>query len=88
MNRRVGVFLFTLFGFLLWLYMATDLSTIDKWWSVVSTKEITTTNTDRTVITPPTSFEYSLVKLFSGMVVFLLLGSLLSFLVREKVQRN
>jgi hypothetical protein len=78
MNRLVGVFLFTLFGFLLWLYLASNHSTPDDWWTVKYISEIHTEDNDIKII--PHHFSISPIKVFISSVAFILLGTLLSII--------
>lgn len=82
MNRVIIVGLFTFLSFLLWLYLATDHTAADNWWSVVTINEITSENEGITAIIP--TYSVSLLKVFSGLVVFILFGTLLSFIVRKR----
>ncbi|MBM7620087.1 hypothetical protein JOC95_001939 [Bacillus tianshenii] len=84
MNRLVGVFLFTLFSYLLWLYLASNHSTPDDWWTVKYIRETHTEDNDIKVI--PHHFSTSSIKVLIGSGVFILLGTLLSIFVREKTK--
>lgn len=82
MNRLVGVFLFTLFSYLLWLYLASNHSTSDDWWTVKYIKEIHKEDSD--IKMNPPNFSTSPIKILIGSVIFILLGTLLSIFVRKK----
>ena len=78
MNRLVGVSLFTLFSFLLWLYLASNHSTPDDWWTVKYIREINIHASDIKMI--PDHFSISPVKILIGTGIFFILGTLLSIL--------
>lgn len=75
MNRKIGVFLFVFFCYLLWLYFAIYESSIDNWWTVNEIKQAT----DDTV-----QIGVSLVKVFVGTVIFTLSGFIFYVLLRKR----
>ncbi|GAA0466273.1 hypothetical protein [Alkalibacillus silvisoli] len=87
MSRIEAVALFTMFSFLIWLYVSANHSTIDDWWTVKSIREITLENEDITIISPP-NFTISPIKVLSGLVIFIILGIMLSLLVMKRRRLN
>ena len=75
MNRKIGVFLFVFFCYLLWLYIAIYESSIDNWWTVNEIKQATRDTVQLGI---------SLVKVFAGTVIFTLSGFILYVLLRMK----
>ncbi|MFS0862381.1 hypothetical protein [Fredinandcohnia sp. 179-A 10B2 NHS] len=75
MNRKIGVFLFTFFGFLTWLFLAIYFSTEGDWWTVVTVEQ---TSYDTFV------GSVSLIRIVVGFFVFLIGGVLLYGLVRKR----
>mgnify|MGYP003502162768 CR=1 FL=1 len=75
MNRKIRVFLFVFFCYLLWLYFAIYESSIDNWWTVNVIKHAT----DDTV-----QIGVSLVKVFVGTVIFTLSGFIFYLLLRKR----
>ncbi|MFE7065100.1 MULTISPECIES: hypothetical protein [Sutcliffiella] len=84
MNRLVGVFLFTLFSYLLWLYVASNHSTPEDWWTVKHIRKTHTENNDIKMI--PHHFSTSPIKVLIGSGFFILLGILLSIFVRKETK--
>ena len=74
MNRKMGIFIFVYFCFLIWLYFAIYESSIDNWWTVL---EITQ-ETDHIV-----DIEVSLVKVLIGMIIFTISGFLINLLLSK-----
>ncbi|MHA6252245.1 hypothetical protein [Oceanobacillus sp. CAU 1775] len=85
-NRLIGVCLFTFLGFLLWLYLASNHSTVDDWWTVKKTTKITSINQDITMVITPEHHVVSPMRVLIGLSVFILLGFLLSFIVKERTE--
>ena len=75
MHRKIGVFLFVFFCYLLWLYIAIYESSIDNWWTVNEIKQATRDTVQLGI---------SLVKVFAGTVIFTLSGFILYVLLRIK----
>ena len=75
MNRKIGVFLFVFFCYLIWLYFAIYESSINNWWTV---NEIKQTTYDTVQI------GVSLVKVFVGTVLFTLSGFVFYLLLRKR----
>lgn len=75
LNRKIGVFLFTFFGFLTWLFLAIYFSTEDDWWTVLTVEQ---TSSDTFV------GSVSLLRILVGFAVFLIGGVLLYGLIRRK----
>lgn len=75
MNRKIGVFLFVFFCYLIWLYFAIYESSIDNWWTV---NEIQQETYDTVQI------GVSLVKVFVGTVIFTLNGFVFYLLLRKR----
>ncbi|OCA81875.1 hypothetical protein F7984_15475 [Pradoshia sp. D12] len=75
MNRKIRVFLFVFFCYLLWLYFAIYESSIYNWWTVNVIKHAT----DDTV-----QIGVSLVKVFVGTVIFTLSGFIFYLLLRKR----
>lgn len=84
MKRIMGVFLFTFFGFLIWLYLASNHSTPDDWWTVKYIKETHSEDNDIKMI--PHHFSTSPIKVLIGSGFFILLGILLSIFVRKETK--
>ncbi|TYS73156.1 hypothetical protein [Sutcliffiella horikoshii] len=82
----MGVFIFTFFSFLIWLYLASNHSTPDDWWTVKYVKETYTVDNEVKMI--PHHFSTSLLKVIIGTGIFILLGTLLSFFVINRKQRR
>lgn len=85
-QKKIGVWLFTFLSFLLWLYLAANHSNVDDWWTVKSTSEITLKNKDLSVISP-IHFRISPIKVFIGLAVFILLGTVLSSVVVKRERK-
>ena len=75
MNRKISVFLFVFFCYLIWLYFAIYESSSDNWWTVNEIKQVT----DDTV-----QIGVSLVKIFIGTVIFTLSGFIFYLLLRKR----
>ncbi len=75
MNRKMGIFIFVYFCFLIWLYFAIYESSIDNWWTVL---EITQ-ETDHIV-----DIEVSLVKVLIGMIIFTISGFIINLLLSKR----
>ena len=75
MNRKMGIFIFVYFCFLIWLYFAIYESSIDNWWTVL---EITQ-ETDHIV-----DIEVSLVKVLIGTIIFTISGFLINLLLSKR----
>ncbi|CAM5222271.1 hypothetical protein UACE39S_03393 [Ureibacillus acetophenoni] len=75
MNRKFGVFFFTFFVFLFWLYFAIYESSIDNWWTV---NEIKKTTEDTLAI------GVSMVKVLVGTIIFTFSGFILYLLIRKR----
>lgn len=75
MNRKFGVFLFTFFSFLLWLYFAIYESSIDNWWTVNEIKKAT----EDTV-----AIGISMVKVLAGTFIFTFSGYSIYLLIRKR----
>ncbi|WP_409250702.1 hypothetical protein V1502_11045 [Bacillus sp. SCS-153A] len=67
MERKIGIFLFTLLSFLFWLFLAIYLSDADDWWTVMEMEEI-----DREI----TIGRVSPFKVLIGSGLFMVLGML------------
>lgn len=83
MNRQIGLCLFTYLCFLLWFYLAANHSTIDDWWTVKTINESTSKNQDIIQVMTPAYFAISPIKVLIGLSVFIILGTLLSFIVKK-----
>lgn len=75
MSRKIGVFLFIFFCFLIWLYFAVYESSIDNWWTVIEIKQITGDTVQIGI---------SIVKVFIGTVIFTISGFITYLLIRRK----
>lgn len=75
MNRKMGIFIFVYFCFLIWLYFAIYESSIDNWWTVL---EITQ-ETDHIV-----DIEVSLIKVVIGMIIFTISGFIINLLLSKR----
>ena len=75
MNRKIVVFLFVFFCYLIWLYFAIYESSIHNWWTVNEIKQAT----DDTL-----QIGVSLVKILVGTVVFSLGGFIFFLLLRKR----
>lgn len=75
MNRKMGIFIFVYFCFLIWLYFAIYESSIDNWWTVL---EITQ-ETDHIV-----DNEVSLVKVLIGTIIFTISGFIINLLLSKR----
>lgn len=75
MNRKIGIFIFVYFCFLIWLYFAIYESSIDNWWTVL---EITQ-ETDHIV-----DNEVSLVKVLIGTIIFTISGFIINLLLSKR----
>lgn len=75
MNRKMGIFIFVYFCFLIWLYFAIYESSIDNWWTVL---EITQ-ETDHIV-----DIEVSLVKVLIGTIIFTISGFIINLLLSKR----
>ncbi|MED4018836.1 hypothetical protein [Sutcliffiella cohnii] len=77
MNRQIALCLFTYLGFLLWLYLAANHSTIEDWWTVKTINESTSKNQDIIQVITPAYFAISPIKMLIGLSVFIILGTML-----------
>ena len=75
MNRKIGVFLFVFFCYLIWLYFAIYESSVDNWWTVNEIKQATYDTVQ---------IDVSLVKVFVGTVIFTLSGFIFYLLLRKR----
>ena len=79
MNRKMGIFIFVYFCFLIWLYFAIYESSIDNWWTVL---EITQ-ETDHIV-----DIEVSLVKVLIGTIIFTISGFIINLLLSKRLIKD
>lgn len=75
MDRKLGVFLFTFIGYLIWLYFAIYESSIDNWWTVNEIKEATKDTVGIGV---------SIVKVLVGTFIFTFSSFIIYLLIRKR----
>jgi len=76
------VWLFTFLGFLLWLYIAANHSTVDDWWTVKTINKFTSENKDITPISP--RHFISSIKVLIGSAIFSYVRNFAFFYSYEK----
>ena len=75
MNRKIGIFTFVYFCFLIWLYFAIYESSIDNWWTVLEITQETDHMVDN---------EVSLVKVLIGTIIFTISSFIINLLLSKR----